>query len=249
MKILIATIALPLLAASSLFAQESRPPLVTDRPDQSESPTLIPQGGLQIETGALATWGDDGVESYTLNTILLRYGLGKYLEVRLTNNLVHVPQNFTGITPLGIGAKILVREPGKGWVPGIAFLGNLNLHKVATTELQAENIAPSFRFLATSNLSEDFSLGYNLGMEWDGSDPKGRGLYTLSLGWAATDALAVFVESYGYFTFEESEHLMDAGITWLLAPRFQLDASAGLRFQEGIKMGFVSFGASWRMFR
>jgi len=31
--------------------QEKKADIVTDRPDQSEAPVLIPQGSLQVETG------------------------------------------------------------------------------------------------------------------------------------------------------------------------------------------------------
>ena len=32
-------------------AQDKKADLVTDRPDQTEAPVLVPQGALQVETG------------------------------------------------------------------------------------------------------------------------------------------------------------------------------------------------------
>lgn len=43
-----------LIFSGALYAQENKKyhgPIITDRPDQTESPFLIPKGLLQIETG------------------------------------------------------------------------------------------------------------------------------------------------------------------------------------------------------
>jgi hypothetical protein len=53
-------------------------PLVTDRPDATEASSTVGKGVLQLETGGLyETFEANNVkqESYTYNTMLIRYGL------------------------------------------------------------------------------------------------------------------------------------------------------------------------------
>ena len=57
----------------SAFAQDKKTfgALITDRPDQTESPTPMPKGFLQVETGAFyETFEDNSIknENYTYNT-------------------------------------------------------------------------------------------------------------------------------------------------------------------------------------
>ena len=52
---------LMILLSLPILAQEERPELITDRPDATESPSVVPQGALQIETGALFTSFEEDV--------------------------------------------------------------------------------------------------------------------------------------------------------------------------------------------
>ena len=74
----------------SLNAQEddstSLGALITDRPDATESPTAIPKGYLQVETGSFFESFEKSnikTESFTFNTTLLRLGLLDNLELRI----------------------------------------------------------------------------------------------------------------------------------------------------------------------
>jgi len=72
LQLLMTLLSLPLLA------QEERPELITDRPDATEAPSVVPKGALQIETGALFTSFEEDV----LKTQTLTYK-GMYLKVAL----------------------------------------------------------------------------------------------------------------------------------------------------------------------
>ncbi len=83
---------------NSTWSQEE-PPLVTDRPDQTESSSVVPQWRLQIETGAAREWVETGSNEYENNTsygsTLLRFGVLKFLELRLgTDMLNHQSKNL-----------------------------------------------------------------------------------------------------------------------------------------------------------
>jgi len=65
---------------------ETTPELITDRPDATESPSTVPVGTLQIETGAFYTSFEEADIKHEVigyNTTLLRYGILDNLEIRL----------------------------------------------------------------------------------------------------------------------------------------------------------------------
>ena len=62
------------------FAQTTKPEIVTDRPDQTEAPSLVPTGGIQVELGTVIE--NDAVENtkvtnYTYATALIKYGINE----------------------------------------------------------------------------------------------------------------------------------------------------------------------------
>ena len=56
-------------------ASAQSPDLVTDRPDQTESATVVPRGLIQVETGYLFA-RDSNVDGYEVPGTLFRIGLG-----------------------------------------------------------------------------------------------------------------------------------------------------------------------------
>jgi hypothetical protein len=66
-------IAILLVVTFAASAQTEKPEIVTDRPDQTEAPSLVPAGGLQVETGFIYEKdhsGDVNTTNYSYNTTL-----------------------------------------------------------------------------------------------------------------------------------------------------------------------------------
>ena len=152
---------------------------MTDRPDQTESSSVVPVKSLQIETGCLLE-GDESSsnkqKSFVYNTTLLRYGLFDRLELRIGLSYLSEEtqikntdtiNTITGFSPLYTGFKIYIIE-GNGWLPEIAFLGGLVLPLTAQEEFKTPYPSPVMRFAFSHQLNKRFSLGYNLGAEWSG---------------------------------------------------------------------------------
>lgn len=77
---------LTLLLGLAVQAQNENPPILTDRPDQTESAVTVPRKTLQIESGFTFGWDkNDGIETRDLgfNSALLRRGVLSRLEIRL----------------------------------------------------------------------------------------------------------------------------------------------------------------------
>ncbi len=235
------------------IAQQHFPELVTDRPDQTESASIVPLRSLQIETGFLLENGSDNdtkIRSLAYNTTLLRYGLLENLELRLGLDYLGkktTPVKISGLAPLYAGFKVKVREED-GWKPETAFLGGLVFPFTAGNDFKPAYTAASLRFAFAHTLSDRFSLGYNLGAEWDGFSARSGYYYSVALGTSLTEKVGVFIENFGMFHENSiSEHLMDAGFTFLLLPNLQLDLSGGIGLNKHAVSNFVSAGLTWRI--
>lgn len=240
-------------------AQTEKPEIVTDRPDQTEAPVLVPRGGLQVETGFVFEKDreeDVDVTNFAYNTTLIKYGVNEFFELRLITEYLgenaKVAENPTskiqGFSPLALGVKIKVADE-KGFWPQTAFIGHINLRS-GSEEFIPSYTAADFRFTFAHTLSEKFSLSYNLGAEWDGESPEAAFLYTLSLGYVITDKLGVFVEGYSFFPEEsKADHRIDAGFTYKFSPVIQWDISGGVGASRNAPDSFLSTGISFRLFK
>jgi len=238
-------------------AQNEPPELITDRPDQTESAATVPHRSLQIETGfVMAKDETDQFKNWAFayNTTLLRYGLLENFELRLGSEYLgekmkykqtDVTTSSSGLGPLYTGFKVKIHEE-EGWKPEVALLGGLLLPFTASEDFKPEHTGGGLRFAFSHTLSDRLSLGYNLGAEWFGETAIPTYFYSVSLGAGISDGLGVFIESFGLIPEEgEAGHMLDAGLTFLLLPNFQLDASGGFGIHNSIDH-FISLGLTYR---
>ena len=242
--------------------------IATDRPDQTESPYLVPKGRFQIETGAWVEKDDDNTFSYTattVNTTLWKYGISDHAELRLITEYLDEKKNekstglvtpYKGFNSVAIGGKFFLFEEHK-FIPKVSLITHLQLPYWGAKDYRPNNIAPRFRFLFQHTLSDRFALSYNLGSEWDGITTNATLIYTMSLGINLIPNMAMFVETYGFMTENSGangrfdgtfthDHRLDAGFTYVLTNDLQLDVSGGIGINEISPDYFYSGGVSWR---
>ena len=222
----------------------------TDRPDQTEASNLVPKKFLQVETGAFFE-SLNNVDATTYNTTLLRYGLLGNLELRVgfdnTETKINSNTIGSGFSPLLLGVKIGISEE-KGLLPEIAFIGHINPDFLASSDYKTLNTAVDFRFSLSHTLSERSSIGYNLGMAWDGDTPEPSYVYTLAYGYSITDKVGAYIELYGDLPENSSAmHKWDAGVTYLISDNIQLDVSGGTGITKNVQDLFLSAGISFRI--
>ena len=58
-----------LLSASSIYSQNSEP-IQADRPDQTETPAIVPKGMFQVETGLVFQKNDANSSTFSLPSTL-----------------------------------------------------------------------------------------------------------------------------------------------------------------------------------
>jgi hypothetical protein len=247
------------IATTFALAQTEKPEIVTDRPDQTEAPSLVPKGGLQVELGTSVEndkSGESKFTNYTYGTALIKYGVNEHFELRLISEYLgerlrsseSAPIRYNGLSPLAIGVKIKLAEETGAW-PQTALIGHVNL-KSGSSEFAPDYTAGDFRFTFAHTLSDKFSLSYNVGAEWNGQTPDATFLYTLSLGYVISPKFGAYIESYSFFPEEsKADHRFDAGVTYKISPVVQFDVSGGIGLSENAPDSFLSAGISFRLFK
>ncbi|HKK40782.1 MAG TPA: transporter [Bacteroidales bacterium] len=247
------------LYSINIIAQDTIPPLVTDRPDQAESASVVPWKYLQIETGFLKQNDrtDNSVNrSFAYNTTLFRYGLLKNLEFRLGvdylgNEIKTVStgdvNKFSGLSPVYTGFKIKIGNE-KCLMPSLAFLAGIIMPFTAGSYYKTESTAADMKFAFANTLTDHLSVGYNVGVMWDGDTTIPDYHYSVSFGINLSGRWDAFLESYGYFPGKgKNEHLADAGLTWKLLPNLQFDISGGIGLNKPSPDNFIGVGLTCRI--
>lgn len=232
--------------------------IITDRPDATEAPSVVPKGYLQAETGGFYESfkeNDIKFERSVYNTTLLRYGILENLELRVGWNFekqsvklndMTLVNDQNGLSPLLLGVKVAIAEENNGF-PEVGLIGHVFLPFSASSDFKPQTTGVDFRFAFSHTLSERSNLSYNIGAEWGDDSPEVAYIYTIAYGYAISEKFGAFVELYGNFPENSSaNHLWDAGLTYLLKPNIQFDVSIGTAFTEGQDI-LLSGGLSFRV--
>ena len=251
------------LGCSTVHATEQE--LITDRPDQTESAYTVPPRLFQIELGAGYGESRDGSEKTVLQSIpqaLVRIGLSRGFEIRLGIPGLEIEQTDSatgssdsrGLADATVGFKAVIIEEN-GALPQTAFLGTLIVPS-GDSDLTRDRVDPAFRFVFSNTLSSRLSLGYNLGMVWlTETDEEGTQQtpsyfdWTVALGISASERVGFFVEGFGISLVDgdrRSITALDTGVTYLLTPRLQLDASGSVGISETSPDWTLGLGLSFR---
>jgi Putative MetA-pathway of phenol degradation len=238
-----------LLCSHSAFSQDE---INTDRPDQTETPSIVPAGRFQMETGLKHTRTDKRSKEFSLPETLLKLGLNERVELRLITPLAYNKYNDTidsGLGPITVGFKANLLT-GKGLLPETSFIAHLILPKAASKDLQAKLLAPELLLLFENKLSDNTDLGYNIGVKWDGRCPQTIYTYTLSPNFTLTNKLKAFVESFGCLPeHQHPEHWVDGDFMFLLTKNIQLDIATGyeLTAHQHFHEYYETMGISFRI--
>lgn len=229
---------------------QDKPPLITDRPDQTESAFVVPLRTLQLETEVKIGWENRSRTTLDYNSSLLRIGLSRGAELRLTQDYQRQAVEsgdriLSGAGPLTIGTKIGIWHE-KGLRPQAALIFDYVL-PTGSEELRAgETDRYLLRALCSHSLTDKVGLGYNLGGAYHGRGDY-RLIYTLAVSRALTNKLGAYVEVFGEKAAASGASLSaDGGFTFLLLYNLQVDLSGGVGLTENAERGYASAGLSWR---
>lgn len=227
-----------LQAAFSYGQLEEEIEMTTDRPDQTESASIVPTGYAQVETGVTFVndeFSKDGIntdiETWSLTTTLVRLRMARSFDFRIGGEYMRETRTFNdrethlrGINSISTGAKIKMSEEDR-WIPESAFLFELEL-PIGVEEFRPSEVQPAMRLAMMHTLSDTLSLGYNLGGAWDIDTQNAAFLYTASLGKGLSEKWAMFFELFGNFNSQtDNAHSFDFGGTHIIKSNVQLDVA------------------------
>ena len=227
----------------------------TDRPDQTESAFTVPKNWLQFELGLNLERNESAKNEFLLPTLLTRYGISKRMELRLVTTVKRYPvygsngstayQN--GIEPLEFGTKIALVEE-KRWIPKTSFLFHVVVPTLASKDLQANRLAPNFKFAMQNTITKKMALAYNLGAEWDGFNNEPGWIYTISPGFDIAEKWYAYIEAFGVISkIESPQHNIDGGLAHYINSNIKVDISSGFGISKAAPAWYLAIGASWRI--
>jgi len=240
------------ISASAQFNKTIR----TGRPGQAIDPFAVGNKVFQTETGldVSAFKFDDVMSSgraLAPNTFL-RYGIGQRLD--LNSGFEYRTDQFEknneeksahGVSAGNLGLRINFLD-GSEHKPALGMQLSLKF-PVNSDAYHTDYIAPKITLVVSQNLSEKIGLVANLGMDYNGNDPKSTAFYVLNLAYTISDHWGVFIENYASFTEDYFEDHWDAGMAYLVNNNLQLDFYGGLSKQDERLDYFASIGFSWRI--
>jgi len=233
-------------------------PMVTDRPDFTESSSVVGVAVVQFEAGVTFVEAENGIETKTAGEVLVRWGVVERLEVRFgLPTYTWIDQSGDSSSGFADSVAGLKYQFADG--VGRGFLGGVEAAVIASTTVptgDAEFASPDWQPSAVLAVGWDFGpnlgLGVNLGVgrPADGDDRYTTLWASTALGFGVTDNLSVFIELFG-FNREEARGpntaTFQAGVVYLLSPDLQLDFRAARRLTDRGADLLVGAGVSWRL--
>jgi len=252
---LLGSVALSLAAYAQDTSDTEAEPLVTDRPDFTESAETIPVDRAQVESGYTFTRnGKDGEHSF--GEVLVRVPVGSKAEVR-----VGLPSYTRQRGPSGkasgwsdafLGAKFVLSAGGEetGFRnPKLALLVGSTL-PTGSRAFREDKWQPEAILAASVALNEKTALSTNVGYvrASDGGARFSQVLGSLSLGRGLTEKLSAYAEVYGFNNTNaqgDGGRYFNGGLTYLLNNDRQLDVRAGVGLNNKIAGSDYFLGAGF----
>ena len=235
---------------------EDREPLVTDRPDFTESALTVFPWHLQIEMGYTAA-RVQGETEHSVGEILVRVGLADRLEARVgLNSFAWVAAEGNdpqGLEDVSLGAKInFVRaKPGTA-VPDFGLLVSASFPTGADDLGEGAHVLPVAVLAAGLDVTDWMSAGANVGWGYldDGAGRYSQFSASLALGFSLAEWLGAYAEYFGLAPELDGgpdSHFLNGGFTFLLSRDVQLDARAGFSVDDAETDLFAGAGLAFRI--
>jgi hypothetical protein len=247
---------LVLLTLSVVVSAEE--PLVTDRPDFTESSSAVGSGVVQFESGFTYIDFRGGSDITTLPEVLARWGVLEKLELRFLLPTYAWESgsgsNASGFLSSGVGLKYQFADgDGSGFIGGMeaALIASTTI-PTGTADFASSDWQPAVVLCTSWELSSNVGLGTNIGVARPAGD--GTRFTTLwasaALGVGLSDSTSVFFEVFG-FNREENRGPNNAtfqtGLVYLFHPDLQVDVRVARRLTDEGPDFLVGAGLSWRL--
>lgn len=244
-------------------------PLVTDRPDVTESTDAVPRGRVQLEMGYTFTYDREGrarTRSHTAPEGLLRIGLFEDFELRLgwdgytfthllepvkgrTGRTVLVEDWSQGAEDASLGFKYKLAEQD-GWRPHLGVIASASVPS-GSAGVTSGDVDPALVFAWAYDVTERLSIAGNVGV---GAPTEGSSRFvqtgaSVTAAFALTERTGAYAEYFGSYPnthHTDCAHSLNGGLTYLVSDDFQIDVRAGFGLNEEADDFFTGVGFAWR---
>jgi len=237
------------IAAPGAWAQD----ISTDRPDFSNSTSVVPPRTIQVEVGVGRSSVDD-VDTDQLLVSLIRVSLANPIELRFgwagLNRLTRGDgDTISGSGDISFGAKLRLRGEGR-ILPSMALIGTYTLPS-GDDAFRAREDIPELALALGWSLGRNLGMTVNLGGFWSVNEPGNRtrtGFYSVSLSRAAY-SYSVYLEAFGFFTPSAigDAQSLDFGLLYPVLENLQIDVFLGGRLSGAAPDAFFGAGLSVRL--
>jgi len=240
---------LAVFACVNQISATTREPIVTDRPDFTESSLTVPMGRTQIESGMTWERSDQRNHSITFPEVLIRHAVADKTEIRIGlpnySRGKSEGNSFEGFGDAYLGAKFQL-GPLNGL--GLALIPAVSV-PVGRPGIRSESASPELKAVYGLELSNGCTLSgmlYWLNAEIEGSR---RDLWqaTTSFGVPVANSIGAFFEHV--LDFERSSrpaHTFHSGISWQPNSDSQFDFHFGVGLTPSAPDSFIGVGYSIR---
>lgn len=247
------------MAVSALsFSASAEEPLVTDRPDFTESSGTVGSGVLQLESGFTYTDFRDGTDVTTVGELLARWGVLDKLELRFllpTYAWESGPGgDASGFLSSAVGLKYeLAQGEGSGFLGGMeAALLAWTTIPTGTGDFKGSGWEPAAVLATSWELAPTVGIGTNLGVVRPADDGARFTSFwaSVALGVGLTDATSVFFELYGFNREEDrgpNTVTFQTGLVYLFNSDLQADVRVARRLTDQGVDFLIGAGISWRL--
>lgn len=239
-------------------------PLITDRPDFTESTETIPKGHFQIEAGYTFTYNSEDdlrTTDHTAPELLVRIGLDDRLELRLGwDGYAWSDSQFrdgrsTGsrstqdAIDMSFGVKIKLFDQ-EGDRPHLGIIAGFSMPTGADGGTSGD-VDPELVLLWAYDVSDDFSIAGNVGIAapTEDGDRFTQTSASLSFAFTLSEKWGAYAEYFGIYPISDDghdAHFFNGGFTYLINKDLQLDVRAGFGINEEAPDFFTGAGVSWR---
>ena len=244
-------VALAPLGACATVARPSLAPIVTDRPDFTESSETVPRGMRQLESGGSIT-REGGDREVALGEGLLRVGLSNRTELRLGLNSYNFSRTgglrVRGHDDASIGAKVRLLAGGATGSarPAVALIVATSL-PTGASPYRVHQLQPEVKLTSAWDLTDRVAFASNLNYAWVREPQLAYGIAAASgsLSIGLTERVGSYVEYYGFVPTTAQaprSHFGNGGLTMLISDNLQLDGRVGTQLARAGRSREYFFG-------
>jgi hypothetical protein len=238
-------------------------PLITDRPDFTESSVTVGYGVAQLEMGYTFTYDSangDRTRSHSFPETLLRLGtLAEWFEFRIdwnfadeTTEIGGIEDSISGAEDLGLGIKLAL-TPQECLLPETAIIFQMTVPS-GSSDVTADEVLPGFNYLYGWDINDEWSTGGSTGINRSIDEGTLDAFLELSQSWTVNRSLGENAGSFAeWFVLGahsgdsiRPEHYFNGGFTYRFNNDIQWDIRAGVGLNDAADDFFAGTGLALR---